>query len=244
MMVTRKPRDKRSAGLWLGALDKHYDALILANGTSPSKGLFETLRPRCDELIALDGGVNVVQRWKIPPQHVIGDLDSVSSAALRWARKSGSEIHLRPSQESADIDKAFVLCRRLNYRNILVTAADGDALDHVMNSISTASAIRGLRVTFITQRVIAQVIRGRVKQELRVPEGHTLSWFGCPQAGPCSIAGVVWPFENRVLRMGEFNSLSNLPGGSSKVTLRQAAGVSLFTVSLRPKPRRSLILSA
>jgi thiamine pyrophosphokinase len=219
-------------------LDQRYDALILANGTPPPRDLFQILRKRCDKIIALDGGLNLLRRWSARPDDVIGDLDSAAASALKWAKRNGAAVHPQPSQESADIEKGFALCRNLKLKKVLVAGADGDALDHVLNAISVAAASRGLRLAFVTRSGVAHVLRGKVRVVLKIPRGHTLSWFGCPQAGPCTLHGVVWPFEGQMLKIGAFNSLSNLPV-SGGVTLSQASGASLLVVSLRPKTAKT-----
>lgn len=226
---------------WLGGLDDRYDVLIVANGTPPPRDLFELVRRRCRQLIALDGGLNVLRRWNIAPKRIIGDLDSATRPALEWAKEHRAVIHARPSQDRPDIEKCFDVCRQAHLRSALIAAIDGDALDHVLNSLSAASNLN-LRVSFVTASVVVHVLRGKMQRSWKVPEKHKISWLGWPKADDCTLQGVVWPFEHRSLVMGKFNSLSNLPR-ERMVSLRQEAGVSLLFLSLRPKWRQGLILS-
>ncbi len=225
---------------WMNLLRPHYDALIVANGTPPPVAVFRALNEHCGKLIALDGGLNTLRQWKVVPSHVVGDLDSTTRPALTWSRKHGARVHLRPSQESADIDKGLQLCRKLGLKRVLLVAAEGDRLDHVINTLAAASVARGIEITLVTRRALVFVLRGKTSRECKIPEGHTISWFGLPEARGCTLEGVAWPFRRRRLKLGGFYSLSNFPAGS-KVVARQEGGSSLLIISLRPKLSKTLL---
>ena len=224
---------------WLNLLRERYDALIVANGTPPPLAVFRALNERCGKLIALDGGLNTLRRWKTVPDHVIGDLDSTTQPALTWARKHGARVHSRPSQESADIDKGLQLCRKLGLKRVLLLAAEGDRLDHVINTLAASSVAKGIEITLVTRRALVFVLRGKTSRKCEIPEGHTVSWFGLPEARGCALEGVAWPFRGRRLTIGGFHSLSNFPAGL--VSARQEGGSSLLIVSLRPKMPKTLL---
>ncbi|HEY3294616.1 MAG TPA: thiamine diphosphokinase [bacterium] len=220
----------------LNLLRDHYDALLVANGAPISRRLFSQLRKRSGLLIALDGGVNALFRYKTAPDWVAGDLDSATPQSLAWARENGSAVRKLLSQESPDMAKGMEFCRGLGCRNVLVAGFSGARTDHVLSSLTFAFRVRGVEVELITDDVLVMPLRGRVEREFAVPRGHTLSWFAFPKAGPCALRGVRWPFRNRLLTADGFHSLSNLPV-EPVVQLFQRAGRSLLVVSLRPQTR-------
>jgi len=217
-----------------GLLRDRYDGLLIANGTPPKSVLLRMLRARADHLIALDGGVDALKTIRMVPDVVAGDLDSASANAVSWARDNGARVRRLPSQDAPDIAKGLRLCRDYGLRMILVAGFSGARTDHVLASLGFAFAVRGMEVTLITDEVIALPLRGRVEREFHVPARHSISWLGYPQAGPCTLAGVRWPFRNRALRLDGFHSLSNRAAGPS-VHVRQGAGRSILFVSLFPQ---------
>jgi thiamine pyrophosphokinase len=222
---------------YLDMLAPGYDALLMANGTPPNCDLLAILRGRCIQVIALDGGVNAIHRCRIAPDHVVGDFDSATPAALAWARKNGARIHRQPSTEEPDFLKGLALCKQLGLRRILGVSIVGGRLDHVLSAVYASLTVRGLLLDMVTDEAAVLPLRGRVHRGFPVPPHHTISWFPVPEAGPCSLSGVRWPFHNRMLRMGGFHSLSNQPTGSC-VEFRQQAGRSVAVVSLFPQASR------
>jgi thiamine pyrophosphokinase len=219
----------------LNLFEKPFDALLISGGAPPRKGLLKSLCARADVLVAVDGGVNVLHRFNVIPQHVIGDLDSATPAALQWARRHGVRIHVRPQQDEPDIVKALDLCQTLKRRHVLVCGAGGERSDHVLVALQSGMLSK-LSVTLLTNDVVIFPLRGRVSRALPIPAGHTISWLGFPEARSCTLAGVRWPFRNRSVRIGGFYSLSNAPA-TDPVQIAQASGSSLLMISLRPQIR-------
>lgn len=227
---------------WLENLRARYDVLIVANGTAPLKAVYRALRPRCGTVLALDGGVGALRAIGDAPEHVIGDLDSMTRSDFDWASRRNTRIHPAPSQEYADIDKGLAYCRLKQWKRVLILGADGDRLDHVLNTLVVSGGAKGLDVTLVTRRSLVFILRGRATKALAVPDRHTVSWFGLPEAQSCTLSGVKWPFMNRRLRLGGKQSLSNLPAGE-EVRVSQRSGVSLLIISLRPRPLETLLFS-
>jgi thiamine pyrophosphokinase len=223
---------------FLDCLAPRYDALLVANGTPPPRPLLARLRDRCERLVALDGGLNVLHRYGMAPGHVVGDLDSATPAALAWARQQGARIHKRPAVDEPDFVKGLKLCASLGCHRLLGAGVVGGRLDHVLGAVYSALTVRGVQIDFATDEVAVFPLRGRVRRALHLPPGHTLSWFAIPSAGPCSLTGVRWPFTNRKLDAQGFYSLSNQPLADSPIVLTQQAGRSVVILSLFPQASR------
>lgn len=209
-----------------------YDALIVSNGRPIRRRLFNGLRERSLRLVALDGGLETLRRWKIVPDHIVGDLDSVSGTTLKWAQHAGANIHRRPSPDEPDVSKGLKLCRSLCFRHLAIVGFAGDRPDHMLAAFDLALTASG-SIELFTDEVVFMPLRGKVTRDLRVPQRHLLSWFGYPAAQGCAMAGVRWPFRNRTLRMGGFYSLSNEPV-EDFIRVSQRQGSSLLSISLKP----------
>lgn len=220
---------------YIDFLDDRYDALLVAAGTRPPSRLFRRLRKRTDKLIALDGGLNTLKVLGEVPHYVIGDLDSSTPAALEWAKKRNSRIITRSSQEKPDLVKGLEFCRKRKLRNIIVTGIDGDRLDHVVHCFTNSIFYSGLKITLLSARSALLPLSGRVRRRIELPPTHVISWLPAPYAGPCSMSGVKWPFDRRIMKTDGFYSLSNRPV-SSVVHIEQQRGRSVLVVGLLPEP--------
>jgi thiamine pyrophosphokinase len=215
----------------LDILPDHYDALLVANGTPPSRVLFNQLRKRAARLIALDGGLETCFRYRVAPHDVIGDFDSISSECIQWARNHGAKIHPRPSASEPDFAKGLTFCKRHGLRHVLAAGCVGDRADHIFSACHFVFQIRGVDAHLITDSVAIFPIRGKRTLALSVPDQHLISWFGMPAADHCSLSGVKWPFRNRALSLEGFHSLSNRPIGE-EVRASQQSGHSMLIVSI------------
>ncbi|MDD5088194.1 MAG: thiamine diphosphokinase [bacterium] len=216
----------------LAFINSVYDALIVSNGQPVRRKLFDELHDRARHLIALDGGLERLRRWGVVPEHVVGDLDSVTPATLAWARTAGAKIHRRPSPDEPDVSKGMALCQWLGFRHLAVVGFTGDRPDHMLAVLDMALKATG-SVELFTDELVYLPLVGSKKQIITVPQGHLISWFGYPVAEKCSLTGVRWPFRNRTLRMSGFYSLSNEPA-AEEVHLSQQRGRSLLSISLNP----------
>lgn len=218
-----------------------FDALLVANGSPPTRKLLRALAGRASCVIALDGGVEALFRCGIAPDHIVGDLDSAPERALRWAVKNGARVDHRLSPDKPDFAKGLDLCRKLKCRHSVALGIAGERVDHVLSALHFSLSARGLDVTLATKEIVLFPLRGRVRRSLNIPRGHTLSWFGFPEAQSCTLAGVRWPFAHRKLTADGFHSLSNEP--VAVVRLEQKSGRSVLAVSLtklhrlKPSPR-------
>jgi thiamine pyrophosphokinase len=223
---------------FLKILNGGYDALVIANGAPLKRRLFAQLSQYAEHLVALDGGVNTLYAYDAPPDIVAGDMDSASPKALAWAKEHGAETALLPSQDAPDIAKGLEFCYSLGWTRLLIAGYAGARTDHMLGTLSFALQARSFDLVLVTDDLLAFPLRGRVRRSFEIPADHMISWFGCPEAGPCTLEGVRWPVKRRTLRMDGFHSLSNLALGA-EVRLSQQAGRSFFFVSLLPQLRTS-----
>ena len=74
---------------------------IVLNGDVRDDEGFLTLIDCCDVLICADGGARHLHRLGIPPDSLIGDLDSVPSDALSWLKAQNVPMYTFPSEKDA-----------------------------------------------------------------------------------------------------------------------------------------------
>ena len=123
-------------------------ALILANGTPPSKRLLQKHLATVDWFVCADGGANTAARFGCVPDLIIGDLDSVSKDTLSVFRNV--EVKKLKDQNSTDLEKALKSVIRKNMKEIIVLGATGGRFDHAIGNMSAlAKFSRQASITFI-----------------------------------------------------------------------------------------------
>ena len=90
---------------------------------------------------AIDRGVNICHSANQVPAHLIGDGDSADSGAWTWAKESGAQVHtFAPEKDFTDTELALQIAAD-QYTNplVILTAAFGGRLDHLMSTASVAA---------------------------------------------------------------------------------------------------------
>jgi thiamine pyrophosphokinase len=111
--------------------------LLFANGQSPEVSWLKSFVTKEDILIAVDGGLTYLQSLGIPPHLVIGDLDSVTTAQMEWAKAKGSQIEIYPvAKDENDLELALLAAKKLRGRELVIIAGLGGRLDQTLANLS------------------------------------------------------------------------------------------------------------
>jgi thiamine pyrophosphokinase len=93
-----------------------------------------------DRIIAADGGLDHARAAGLVPDVLIGDLDSVSAAGLRWA-EANVEIERHPADKAAtDTELALLHAAAMEPQRIVLVAGRGDRLDHAIAALGALGA--------------------------------------------------------------------------------------------------------
>ena len=90
---------------------------------------------------AIDRGVDLCHALKLPPVHLIGDGDSADSGAWTWAKENGAQVHaFPPEKDFTDTELALqIAAGQCTHPLVILTAAFGGRLDHLMSTASVAA---------------------------------------------------------------------------------------------------------
>ncbi|MEX0680156.1 MAG: thiamine diphosphokinase [Balneolales bacterium] len=201
--------------------------LILANGSEPSTDLLKKLRSRCHVFIAADGGGNIAVRLGIPPDTVIGDLDSF------YPDESYSgEVILDKNQETNDLEKALVLAHAKRADRVDILAATGKRLDHTLKNLSVLQQFFSTfdRIAMYDDYLYSCILPHDFS--ITLPEKHPVSLF--PLSGKVDgiiTDGLKYPLNNEFLENGQRDGSSNetLDGF---IRIRHRSGTLLFMTAL------------
>ena len=136
-------------------------------------------------IIAADSGTDVALAAGIEPDIVIGDLDSISAAGLRWARAHARVEEHPADKDSTDTQLALRAAADLNPDRLIVLSGGGDRLDHVM---AVLGALASSELTSIP--VIDAVIAGHQIRILHGPGRTTVAVAPGSGVSVMSLAGI------------------------------------------------------
>jgi thiamine pyrophosphokinase len=152
----------------------------------------------------LHGGVEV--------DVLVGDLDSVSPAALARAEASGVRIVRHPvAKDATDLELALDEALSLGARRALVVASAGGRMDHLLASLLLLASDRytSVEVDALLGDALVHVVRGERTLGGQVGELLTLVPLGGPAVGVAT-SGLQYPLADETLQPGSTRGVSNV----------------------------------
>lgn len=176
------------------------------------------------ELWALDRGADICRIAELVPSRLLGDFDSISYEARRWAESRGVVLD-RYSPDKDDTD--FQLALKLLHGEALVTGCWGGRFDHAFSNIFSSLGALELGVhilCFADERELLFPLKGPASLRLtfdRPPSVLSLLSLTSSCKG-VFIENVKWPLSDDVLTQKSPWTISNVPlGRSVTVTVRE-----------------------
>lgn len=192
--------------------------LLFLGGSPPPVERWQAWALGAHHLVAADGGADPLLAAGFRPV-VVGDLDSVQTDLASLT------VHHDPDPDHSDVEKALnYIARTHPGADLVITALEGDRLDHVLASLGACVAYGG-PVRLVTGNSVGAVVRAGERRELALAPGSRISLLPLGMAR-ASLAGVKWPFDAQLLTLGGFLSLSNV-ATEPTVTIEVQAGAAL-----------------
>ena len=186
------------------------NAVILANGTPPSRATLKDALQRATLFVCADGGTDSARRYGFIPNAIVGDLDSISEESLATFR----EIPIVPNTdtEHTDSEKAveWILAQG-SFEEIILLGASGGRLDHVLGHLSLLHRYRGRVRIVLEDDHMRAWLASTGEEPMDAPVGATISFFavGAPAEGVTTV-NLRYPLVNRRIELGAQDSISNV----------------------------------
>lgn len=197
-------------------------AVVVAHGEVDESDA--ALARAADLVIAADGGSAHLARWGVTPHVVIGDLDSLPSAAPaaarveRWPRekdKSDTELAVERAVAS-DADDVVVL-----------GALGGPRADHAIANVLLLALDRPsfARVRLVRGPLSMRVVRGPASVDLAGAPGDLVTLLAVRgDALGVETGGLRYPLNAETLKLGSSRGISNeIAEAGAKVSLRSGS---------------------
>jgi thiamine pyrophosphokinase len=165
-------------------------------------------------VLAADGGANSALACGLPPDLVVGDLDSIAAETLAALRAAGTPLEEHPVDKDAT-DGELALRRALAWgatRITVVGALGGPRVDHALANVLLLARpeLAGVAVSLLDNANEVMLLRG----------GERVGWTGAigelvsllPLSGPADgiwTRGLRWPLTGDRLEFGATRGVSN-----------------------------------
>lgn len=199
--------------------------IIFANGqlADPSAEAERWIRAE-DTVVAADGGSRHVRAAGITPQHVIGDLDSLSAAQRERLEAAGTRFHSHPpAKDETDLELALLWAADQPASQMIILGALGGRPDQTLANLLLLALpeLAGRDVRIVDGPWQIRLIRG----------GETVTFNGAPddllsliplggEASGIVTEGLAYPLREETLRFGPARGVSNrFEAATARVTL-------------------------
>jgi len=183
--------------------------IILANGKPPKKSVFTFFhRKGYNKLICADGGANSSLKMGLVPDVIIGDLDSISSKALKEFKSVSKIIRLK-RQNDTDVEKCLKYAIKNKFEEALLLGATGNRLDHTFCNIGIVlKFFPKIKILLIAENSFLKAYTGNVM--LNTFPGETISLYGISPKTKITSNGLMYELKNIYLPFGVRESTSNI----------------------------------
>jgi len=202
-------------------------ALLICNGEQPSRPLARRLARQSHIIVAADGGANGARQLGITPDLIIGDLDSITAATLKFF--SSTSVIRVAGQDNTDMEKALdYILSESPAQEVLIIGATGRRLDHTVgNMVVLCHYLRRLRIVACGDGWHAFPVASG--ERIQASIGTTVSLIPLSDCRGVTLKGLKYPLRNAPLRAGQI-AVSNVVERSP------------FTVSLRRGKMLAVVL--
>lgn len=180
----------------------------------------ERLRPwadSADALYAADSGALPLLTIGHRPT-VVGDLDSATDLP------EGLRVVEDRDPNRTDCDKLLALVAADGHDAVTLAGLEGDLLDHVLASLSSAAAA-SVAVRLVLRRGLAWVLRDGETARWEDGFGRRVSLIPIRECHGADLSGVLWPLSDAHLQPGGFLSVSNEGTGTVEASVRHGAAL-------------------
>ena len=184
----------------------------MCNGEIHRPTLLKFVNQKDIFLIATDGAANVLHKYSIVPNVIIGDLDSIKYETLRHFKNKKVIIRRVFNQDQNDLEKAILHAINHKLRNIYVMGFSGGRLDHTLNNLSVMRKyFRKCSLTMIDKEFEITFIDKN--SLIDYWSDKTISLFAFQKVSGIKTQGLKYPINDESLefgiRQGTLNSSSS-----------------------------------
>lgn len=162
-------------------------------------------------VICADGGSKHVLNWKLQPDFIIGDLDSITDSEREYWSKIGVEIRKFPvEKDKTDVELAVDYCLGRGVHQITLTGVWGGRIDHSLGNLEIlyALASRDVRGELLTSNSYLVTVGRHLILDVEKNTIVSLIPLSAQVTG-VTTSGLYYSLDNATLARGTTRGISN-----------------------------------
>lgn len=164
-------------------------------------------------IIASDGGLEILDKYNVMPNYIIGDFDSIDKNVLnKYINNKDIVIReLNPEKDYTDTHMAIKLAIELNSTDVTILGAIGTRIDHTIANIHILKETleRGIECRIVNNRNEIQLINKRTVLEMDKGYKYISLIPLTTTVEGITLKGFKYPLSNATLEIGHSIGVSN-----------------------------------
>lgn len=192
--------------------------IIITGGRLGNPGFFQKRRDATGDLLTIccDGGINHLDKLKIQPDIIIGDMDSADAVQLAHYAAHGVKIRkYLPDKDATDTQLALEYAISLKPETIEIWGALGGRIDHTLANLFLLNLgiKEGIKTSLVDEYSESFLVEKEASFEEAI--GQTVSLLALDShVNGVTLKGFQYPLDNETLGMSSSRGISNIIAGS------------------------------
>ncbi len=201
--------------------------IIISNGRLGNPGFFHKRLAAMASFLTIccDGGIRHLEKLKIMPDVIMGDMDSANAARLDDYAAGGAKIlKYPPDKDATDTQLALEYALGLKPEAIEIWGALGGRIDHALANLFLFNLGKkaGIKISLIDE--FCEIFIAEKENTFAEAVGQTVSLFALSsQAEGVVLQGFQYSLDNETLEMNNPRGISNIIV-SSPATINISSG--------------------
>lgn len=210
------------------------NTLIVTGGTINENFLKEYVsNNKYDNIIAVDKGLDTLNKLQIRPNYIIGDFDSVNIKILReYENKNISITYLKPEKDFTDTHVALKKAIEMGSKEIIIIGAIGTRLDHTLANIHILKEAleNGIEAKLVNENNEIMLI----KNKIIINKNNNFKYISLipltTEIKGVTLKGFKYQLQDACLKIGESIGVSN-EQIENKATIEIQEGIAILILS-------------
>jgi len=189
------------------------NTIIITGGSINEKFLKKYLsKNNFDIIIAVDKGLDTINKLQIEPNYIIGDFDSVNQSLLKqYKNRNVSITYLEPEKDFTDTQMALKKAIEIGSKAITIIGAIGTRLDHTLANIHILKETleKSIQAKLVNENNEIMLINKKTKLNKNKNYKYVSIIPLTTKLQGVTLKGFKYPLENANLEIGESIGVSN-----------------------------------
>ncbi|MEI7672862.1 MAG: thiamine diphosphokinase, partial [Deltaproteobacteria bacterium] len=178
-------------------------------------------------IVCADGGANKVRAYRIVPDCIIGDLDSITQKTRHYF--SFVPIIHNSDQESTDLEKVLDYLLANRFTSATIVGATGERPDHTMANFSILLKYhKKIALRFFDERCTIEIVQKKIR--FAASPGQQISLVPMGKCSGITTRGLKYFLKNESLELGVREGSSNEASASTVDITVKSGSLLLFKI--------------